>query len=254
MLETVSILTILFFIVALFYSLVGFGGGSSYVALLFLFGISYETSPMLALLCNLIVVTGGLIYFYRSGELKFNFIFPFVLTSVPMAYIGGLIPVSRFIFLLFLGLSLFFSSLKMLFFSTGENRFDTHIDTPPISYSSILGGVLGLLSGVVGIGGGIFLAPLCYFFKWGKPRRIAATACCFIFLNSISGLLGQMQKNNGEFPFNDYWPLLLAVFFGGQLGSFFCSFKFSPRKIEALTGVLVLIVSLRILYNSTILM
>jgi uncharacterized membrane protein YfcA len=239
-----SPLAILFFIIALSYSLVGFGGGSSYIALLALFSVPYTFLPKIALICNLLVVTGGLTHSVKARNFSFKFLLPFILSSIPMAYLGGKTPISEKSFMILLGVCLLLAGLKMLLSRRIKNY--GNFKTPKIIPSLILGAILGLVSGMVGIGGGIFLSPALFLLKWGNPKKIAATATGFIWINSLAGLFGQLQKGNNN-ELLSYWPLFLAVLIGGQIGSYFCNRKISPRKIEIFTSFLVLIVSGRLL-------
>ncbi len=242
-----ELLTIFFFMIAFLYSSVGFGGGSSYIALLFISSISYKLIPSLALICNLIVVTGGAIHYIRKGHLNWKFILPFILTSMPMAYWGGSIPIEKDLFKLLLGFFLFLAGLRMILFNKNKDDY-SDCSLPPIYASIALGAGLGFASGLVGIGGGIFLSPILFNLRWGKPKQIAAICCLFIFFNSIAGLVGQIQKINDFTLLFNYWPLLIAVFLGGQLGSFIGVVKLKPRLVEMGTAFLVLMVSSRILF------
>lgn len=242
-----EILTSLFFIIAILYSLVGFGGGSSYIAILMLFNVSYSSVPIIALSCNLIVVSGSIIHFLKNDHIRWNLILPFVFFSIPAAYLGGLTRVDQATFKLILGICLLIAGLRMFF----NQRADyNECKIPPVWATSVLGALLGYVSGLVGIGGGIFLSPIMYNLKWGRPKQISALCSLFIFFNSIAGLLGQIQKINFDAKLLTFWPLVIAVFIGGQLGSFFGTSKFKPRAIEILTSILVLFVSMRILFFS----
>ncbi len=243
-----GIITLLFFIVALIYSAVGFGGGSSYIAVLALFDYPYESIPVIGLICNLIVVSGGIFHFYKKGHFKWSLFWPFAVSSIPMAFIGGRIPVSKELFLLLLGVCLFIVALRLLFI----NRIikdSSKYEKPKLSLAIILGAILGLIAGMVGIGGGIFLAPALLYLKWGLPKQIAATAALFILLNSLSGLAGQLVKGTSMIDLESHWPLFLSVLIGGQIGSRIGSGSvLSQRMIKDLTALLVLFVSLRIFY------
>jgi uncharacterized protein len=242
-------LTLVFLIIALVYSAVGFGGGSSYIAALALFDYPYESIPVIALICNVIVVSGGIYHFRNKGHFKWSLFWPYAVSSIPMAFIGGRIPISREIFLLLLGVCLFLIALRLLLFNRGAREYSEY-KMPRIPLAFGLGGVLGLIAGMVGIGGGIFLAPLLLHLKWGLPKQIAATAALFILLNSLSGLAGQFVKDASTSGLLEYWPLFLSVFIGGQIGSRIGSGPvLSQRMIKYLTALLVLFVSLRIFYT-----
>lgn len=229
--------------------MVGFGGGSSYIALLILLQIPYEIAPSISLICNIIVVAGGAINFYRNKLIDLSFVYPFLITSVPFSFIGGSIEISKTHFQFVLGIALLFSAIRMIFINRNKFSYGDFNQKPPLLNSLLIGTFLGFLSGLVGIGGGIFLAPVLYFFKWGSPRKNAATASLFILVNSIAGLLGQGQKNFELISFYPFIPLFFSVIVGGQLGSWLCNFKISPRKIELSTSFLILLVSVRLLLN-----
>lgn len=245
--ETIYYLIPLFFLTALVYASVGFGGGSTYLALLVLFGFSHLHIPKIALLCNLVVAAGGLYHYLRAGLLPFGKIVPFVLTSVPLAYLGGRVPISQGLFLFFLALSLAAAGVRLLL--TGEPLLKTKGISPRGLWFTGLssGGALGFLSGLVGIGGGIFLAPLLYLLGWGTGKQIAAQASFFIFVNSLAGLAGQWAK--GPASFDLILPLLLAVLAGGQIGSRMSLGFFSIASLRKITAGLILFASLRIFWG-----
>ncbi|HXH75553.1 MAG TPA: sulfite exporter TauE/SafE family protein [Bacteriovoracaceae bacterium] len=239
-------LTLGFFFIALLYSIVGFGGGSSYLAVLAIAEIPYEIMPKLSLICNLLVVTGGSWHYYRNGNFNKRLVLPFVLSSVPFAFLGGLYPISEKTFMILLAASLVFAGIRLLF----VERSESEVVTLPSTLSSfIVGSCLGLLSGLVGLGGGIFLSPLMLNFKWGKAKEVAATASAFIFINSLAGLAGQMLKGVPS-DLLDFWPLFLAVLAGGQIGSYISNHKkVSHLFVQRGTAVLILIIGSRILYK-----
>lgn len=246
-------LALLFFVTAVLYAAVGFGGGSTYNALLVLADIDYRVLPSVALLCNLIVVTGGVWHYRRSGELSLSFALPFVALSIPMAWFGGRMPIEQDTFVLILGLSLLGAGLAMWFQSPElrgapyeSPRLDWLVRVP-------VGGAIGFLSGMVGIGGGIFLAPLLHLFRLAEPKRIAATSSFFIMVNSIAGLLGQTMKQGTTAHLDrltDYAWLFAAVLIGGQIGSRLSTRALSGRVVKRMTAVLVLYVAGRLLYIS----
>jgi len=241
-------LTVLFLSTALLYASVGFGGGSTYTALLILFETDYRLIPVISLCCNVVVVATGILQSRRVGTFDFPAFLPFVILSIPMAFIGGRISINETIFTAILAIALFFAGLRLL----GNYKSDIRSSDLSLSpyQSSIIGGGLGLLSGLIGIGGGIFLAPIAYGFRWGSPRKIAALCSFFIFVNSLSGLAGQLVKLdiNSQLPhLIPYTPLILAVFIGGIFGSFIGQNKLSGLVVRRLTAVLILFVSLRLL-------
>lgn len=239
-------LALVFFCIALLYSTVGFGGGSSYLAVLAVSNVSFLVLPKVALICNLLVVSGGCWHYYRKGHFNQKLILPLVLSSVPMAFIGGMYPVTEKEFLLLLTVTLIMAGIRLLIktdYQKGE------LKSPAILSLVLVGSFLGLLSGVVAIGGGIFLSPLILNLKWGSPKEAAAAASAFIFLNSCAGLAGQLTKGMSEDVFN-YWPLFIAVVIGGQIGSRVGTSKFvSQTLIQKGTAVLILVISSRLLYK-----
>ena len=239
----------LFFIVAAIYAAVGFGGGSTYNALLVLSGTDYRILPTIALACNIVVVSGGVWRFSREGLLDVKALAPFLFASVPAAWIGGRLPISEILFVGLLGVALLLSGLRLLL--QREFVLETH-ERRSISgwQSGLIGGAIGLLSGLVGIGGGIFLAPVLYSLRWNTPRKIAAACSLFILVNSVAGLSGQVMKLSDSEILSlaiPYWPLLPAVFLGGHIGSWMASKHFDPIILKRLTAALILYVAARLL-------
>lgn len=238
----------LFLIAAAIYSSVGFGGGSIYLALLVLAGLPYTTIPKIALVCNIIVVSGGLFHYIRGRHLPFERIVPFIITSIPFAYIGGSLSINQDLFLLLLGLSLAIAGTRLLLVDYNEmNRYRGGATTTWL-LGGICGAGLGFLSGLVGIGGGIFLSPILYFFRWGSAREIAAMSSLFIFANSLSGLFGQFSKGVHMPEVAFIAPLAVAVFIGGQLGSRLSVGYLNPLRLQRITAFLVLFVSIRVFW------
>lgn len=238
-------LPVLFFLIALFYAMVGYGGGSSYLALLALSGLSYQTIPPLALACNLIVTIGGSWHFFRAGHFKLKNVLPFIVSSVPMAYLGGRIFVEKHLFFLLLGISLFAVSVRMFL---PDHVFKSEKD---ISWSKAwkvgvpVGGILGFLAGLVGIGGGIFLSPILLLVRWANVKEAAASASFFIMMNSCSGLLGQLHKGAVDMGF--LIPLGLAVFVGGQIGSRLGAYHVPKVRLQQILATLILYVSIKLM-------
>lgn len=240
----------LFLITALLYAAVGFGGGSTYNALLVLWGVDYRILPTIALACNIIVVSGGVWRFSRAGEMQVKRLWPFLATSVPAAWLGGRIEVSETVFVGLLGFALLASGLRLLFMQAARQTEETGQQTAFLALG--VGGGIGFISGLVGIGGGIFLAPLLYLMNWGSARQIAAACSLFILLNSISGLAGQMMKLSDMAALSQvmpFWPLFIAVFIGGQIGSWLGAGKLDAAWMKRATAVLILYVAARLLWR-----
>ncbi len=234
-----------FFFIAIFYSSVGFGGGSSYLALLSLFSISFLFIRSNALLCNLVVVSGSTFLYRKKGYFHLKEFLPFIITSIPMTFIGAQFRLAEQIFFILLGLTLFLASISL--FVQALNRKTVATNHYPKYLSYILGGGIGFLSGLVGIGGGIFLAPILHYLKWGKPFKIAALTAFFILVNSVSGLIGLQISNNLYLMWSETLFLISAVFIGGQIGIRTSLNIASPNIIRIITAVLILVVAIRIL-------
>jgi len=244
-------LAALFFLTALLYASVGFGGGSTYNALLALNGVDYRIMPTIALLCNLIVVSGGTFRFARAGHLNLQRIAPWIVISVPAAWLGGYLHVPERTFIGLLGLSLLAAGIQILLQSRGggDMQASSSVSRHPLLPFAV-GGGLGFLAGLVGIGGGIFLAPVLYLLRWGSARMIAGTCSFFILVNSLAGLLGQVMKLGDTALLTHmagYWLLFPAVLIGGQIGSYMGSARFDPQILRILTALLILYVAVRLL-------
>jgi len=247
------VLALLFLVTAVLYASVGFGGGSTYNALLVLAGTDYRVLPSVALVCNLIVVTGGVWHYRRAGDLNLTFALPFVAFSIPMAWFGGTVPIERETFVMFLGLSLLAAGLAM-WFQPPESKASPP-GSPLVNWFVGLpvGGAIGFLAGMVGIGGGVFLAPCLHLLRLADPKRVAATSSFFIMVNSMAGLVGQTMKVGTTAHLDrltDYVWLGVAVLVGGQIGSRLSTRALSGRIVKRLTAVLVLYVAGRLLYMS----
>ena len=242
-------LIILFFATSAIYSSVGFGGGSTYLALLLLWGIPYTIFPVIALSCNIIVVTGNCINYSRAGNLDLKFLAPYLVGSIPMAFIGGALTIEKELFEILLFVILLLAGLFLLInFRTFDDNEENYRKIP-LPLSLLIGGILGFVSGVVGIGGGIFLSPILFLLRAAKTKVIITTASVFILINSLSGIIGQLTKNQVLEEIINYWPLLIAVLIGGQIGNFL-NIKILPTKILALTtSALVLFVALRMFFK-----
>ena len=239
------ILSILFFVTAILYSSVGFGGGSTYLAILFIWGVPYSIFPIIALSCNIIVVSGNCFNYIRAGNLNLRLLTPYLLGSVPLAFIGGSIPIDKKNFELLLFLVLTIAGLLLLINFKSYDDTENNYKKIPKLISFFIGGVLGFVSGVVGIGGGIFLSPILFLLRVGKPTHIVTTASIFILINSISGIIGQLTKPDSLNNIQNYWILLLIVLVGGQIGNLL-NLKIFPTRILALiTSCLVLFIAIR---------
>ena len=239
------LLAILFLVTAILYSSVGFGGGSTYLALLLIWGIPYTIFPVIALSCNIIVVSGNSFNYIRAGNLNLRLLIPYLIGSIPSAYIGGSLPIEKELFEILLFLVLAVAGTLLLFNFRSYDDRESSYRKVPIIICIMIGVVLGFVSGVVGIGGGIFLSPILFLIKAGKPKYIVTTASLFILINSISGTIGQLTKHSVLNEVAGYWYLLAAVFIGGHLGNFLNLKIFPTRVLVLVTAFLVLFVAVR---------
>jgi uncharacterized protein len=239
------ILPILFFITAILYSSVGFGGGSTYLALLLIWGIPYYIFPVIALICNIIVVSGNSINYSRAGNFNLRLLAPYLVGSVPFAFIGGSIIIEKELFEVLLFLVLSIAGVSLLIQNKSFEDRKIKYNQPSIYLSFFIGSLLGLISGIVGIGGGIFLSPILFLLKAAPPKQIVTTASFFILINSISGVLGQLTKDSVYDQIFNYWILFLVVLIGGQIGNFINLKIFSNRSLALVTACLVIFVAIR---------
>ena len=239
------LLAILFLVTAMFYSSVGFGGGSTYLALLLIGGIPYFLFPVIALSCNIVVVSGNCFNYIRAKNLNLKLLSPYLIGSIPLSYVGGSLIIEKELFEILLFLVLIIAGTLLLFnFKSYNDKIETYRKIP-IIISVMIGGILGFVSGIVGIGGGIFLIPILFLIRAGKPKHIVTAASLFILINSIFGVIGQLTKNDILYEMLNYWYLLIVVLIGGQIGNFL-NLKILPVQFLTLvTAFLVLFVAVR---------
>jgi len=244
-------LIFVFFIIAAIYASAGFGGGSSYLAAMAVFGLAMETLRPTALLCNIVVVAGGSWIFWKKGLLDLRKISYICLASIPLAFLGGLTPLKEKTFFLLLGASLVVSAILMIFQkATTHDHASESVPERPSWLPPALGGSIGYLSGVVGIGGGIFLSPLLHLLRWDAPKNIAATASFFILVNSVFGFAGQVWSGRFQLDPILVFPLLVAVLLGGQIGSRLNVMVFMQTQVRWVTAILVLYAGANILWKN----
>ncbi|MEQ8412147.1 MAG: sulfite exporter TauE/SafE family protein [Erythrobacter sp.] len=242
-----ALLVVAFAVTALLYASVGFGGGSTYAALLALSGLDHRVLPLLVLACNIVVVAGSTVRFARARILPWSGAVVMTALAAPAALLGGLTPIDRTTFLALLGASLVLTGLAMLLPVTKARPAEP---SRAARFMPLIAVPLGYLAGLVGIGGGIFLAPLLHLTRWRAAREIAATASFFILVNSLFGLIGQLLKNGHEAfggAIAGGLPLLLAVVIGGQAGSLLALKVMPGRWVRGLTALLVMVVGVRLI-------
>ena len=239
------ILSFLFLLTATLYSSVGFGGGSTYLALLLIWDVPYLIFPVIALFCNIIVVSGNCINYIKAGNINLKILTPYLISSVPLAFIGGSISIDKNFFEILLFIILALAGIMLLLkFKSFDKKIEAYNKIPKI-VAILIGGTIGFISGVVGIGGGIFLSPILLLVRVDSAKNIATAASLFILINSISGLTGQFTKASVINEVYSYWPLFLFVLLGGLLGNYL-NLKIFPTRILALvTSALVIFVAIR---------
>jgi uncharacterized membrane protein YfcA len=239
------ILSIFFFITAILYSSVGFGGGSTYLALMLIWNIPYYIFPILALICNIIVVSGNSINYVRSGNLNFKLLTPYLIGSIPFSFFGASMSLTKELFEILLFVILIIAGIFLLIESKSFNNDQIKINSIPKILSVSIGSIIGFTSGIIGIGGGIFLSPILFLMKAGYPKQIATTASLFILINSIFGVAGQLTKDIVFDEFLNYWPLFIVVLIGGQIGNFLNIKFLSGKTLAIITSLLVIFVAIR---------
>ena len=229
---------ILFFAIAFIYSSVGLGGGSSYTAVMALLGFSTIVIPTVSLMLNMLVTTVGSYNFIRQKHVRFKLIAPFLISSMPMAYLGGTLHLPKQLFFWLLLVSLVFVAIRIYFWRNTTLGLILSV-RQKISISLLAGAVLGFIAGVVGIGGGIYLVPLIIILGLGSQKEAAACGAIFVWLNSVAGLTARFQYH--FIDLRAYIPLIIAVILGGIFGSYLGASRFSAKTIEKVLGMVVLI-------------
>ena len=239
------LLSIAFFLIALLYSSVGHGGASGYLAILVLAGFSRPAIAPIVLALNIFVTALGWFYFHRAGHFSFRLLLPFILTSIPAAFLGAQLHLSSRAFSMLLFATLLAASIRMFFVFSPWRP----VDFPPSSLRWKIGLPVGLLlgfaAGITGIGGGIFLSPVLLLLGWADPKRTAGTSAAFIVVNSAAGLLPSLYRGEGEWSL--FGPLAFSVFLGGMIGARSGAFRLPPRALQWLLGVILFLAAGKLL-------
>jgi uncharacterized membrane protein YfcA len=233
---------ILLAVVAFLYSSVGHGGASGYLALMAIFAVPVMVMKPSALLLNLFVSGISFFFYYRKEFFKPKLFYPFAITSVPAAFIGGLIPLENNIYSSVLGVVLILVALRLLGFFNSEEKETVTINIP---LALIIGFGIGLLSGMIGIGGGVILSPILLFLGWAKIKETAAISSLFIFVNSIAGLSGFFVGNKA-IPTESFYWVPIAVF-GGIFGAYYGSSYFSNKVLKYVLATVILMASIKLI-------
>lgn len=232
------LLIAIFFSIALIYSSVGLGGGSSYTALMAIFGFNTLAIPLVSLTLNLFVTSIGSYNFLRNKHGNFKLIFPFLISSMPMSYLGGSLSLPKEVFYWILLISLCFVAIRIFFWAHVSFKLNVS-EKGSVIISLCSGSILGLIAGIVGIGGGIYLVPLIIILGLGSEKEAATCGAIFTWLNSCTGLISRLQYNSIDLM--SYYPIIIAVIAGGVLGSFLGAVKFSPKLMDKVLGVVIII-------------
>lgn len=233
------------FLVAFLYAAVGHGGASGYLALMALYGVAPQEMKPTALLLNLFVSLTSFIQYYRGGHFKWNLFVPIALASIPLAFLGGMITVQDRLYKTVLGVLLLFPVIRFFFF---KNVPDDELQPHKAGIALAAGGIVGLLSGMIGIGGGIILSPILLLLKWTNQKQTAAISALFIFVNSVAGLMGQFTQG---ITFSANMIMYVAIAFaGGLLGAYFGAMKLNQKFLKYTLATVLLIASCKLLFTT----
>lgn len=232
---------IILFVVAFLYATVGHGGASGYLALMAIYGLAPEVMKPTALLLNLFVSGSAFVQFYRGKHFRKEIFIPLALASIPMSFIGGMLVIEDHIYKRILGALLLLPVIRLFFF---KNTASSELKNSNFYLSLLVGGSIGLLSGMIGIGGGIILSPVLLLLKWTDQKQTAAISALFIFVNSVAGLAGQFTKGI-EFNSNMLWYVIIA-FSGGLLGAYYGASRFNQNVLKNVLGVVLFMAAFKL--------
>lgn len=242
--ELTIIFYVLMFVLAFLYASVGHGGASGYLALMAIFSMAPDVMKPTALILNLFVSLTAFIQFYRGGHFQWKIFFPLALASIPFAFLGGMITIDPAIYKKILGILLLVAVVRFLFF---PNKEVVATEQSRLGPSLLMGAGIGFLSGLIGIGGGIILSPILLMLRWTDQKQTAAISAMFIFVNSLAGLGGQMQKGI-HFTQDMLWYVVVA-FAGGLLGAYFGALRFNQQVLKTVLAFVLLIASYKLIWT-----
>lgn len=242
---TILIISVLFFIVAFLYSSVGHGGASGYLAVLSFFALAPKEMSSTALVLNIIVSGIAFTAYSRAGHFSPRLAFPFLVSSVPAAFVGGMIHIPASVYTFLLAVALFVAAFRLIVKVESTSGTSLPHTPPRIVIALVIGGVVGLLSGIVGIGGGIFLSPLILLWNWADAKQTSAVSACFILFNSVAGIAGRLTQ--AYFAVGSLLPFIVVAAAGGYLGSSWGARRFSNLTLRRLLGVVLIMAALKLL-------
>lgn len=247
---TAVIIAALIFAVALLYSTVGHAGASGYLAAMALFGISTVVMKPTALILNIIVAIVGTIRFYRAGFFSWKVFWPFAAASIPASFIGGYLTLPVPVYKSIVGVVLVYSAVRLFF---GAARADNKKVKPvPVSFALLIGAAIGLLSGLTGVGGGIFLSPVLLLMNWAKTKETSGVAVTFILVNSVAGLLGHASSISLIPPSIIYWAPAALV--GGWIGTELGTKVLPVAEVRRWLSVVLVLAGAKLLAEATLLL
>ena len=243
--DSIYLLLLLLAIIAFLYSSVGHGGASGYLAVMALVGVAPAMMKPSALVMNLAVSLFSFIGFYKAGFFRFKLFWPFALSSIPMAFLGGTMTLSDSIYKKILAACILISIIRLVYQFNNSNEKNRPI---PLWAGLLSGGIIGLLSGMIGIGGGIILSPLMLLMRWSSLKETASVSALFIFVNSLSALYAMFQKGGVQLTENMQYAVLATVV-GGLLGSYYGSHKLNTNTLKYFLAASLFIASIKLVFT-----
>jgi uncharacterized protein len=230
---------------AMLYSSVGHAGASAYLAVMALFGLAPGVMKPTALALNILVAAVATVKFYRAGRFSFELFWPFAVTSIPAAFVGGALTIPARWYDAIVGAALLYASVWM--FRSARTAAKVLVHPPPIAAALLCGLVIGFLSGLTGVGGGIFLSPLVLMMGWAETRATSAVAAAFILVNSVAGLLGHLSSISHLPPQLPVWGV--AVLIGGWIGAEYGSKRLAAPVLRQLLSLVLVVAGLKMIFT-----